>query len=153
MTVLMDTCSSVCNLNLSSLVQVCGRVHVWRLHSAHDTNAKKSASTNLTRARVWQDMSGNAISAEKTVRPARSLAVRMTSERRRQVARATRRIRGSAPILRSRRTGNQQHSHGTRARTSVDRVSCGTVVFVNSSNRALLFRTPLGYGSENNCYF
>ena len=66
--------------------------------------------SHALRAPWWQDMSGNAMNAEKTVRPARSLAVRMTNERRRQVARVTRRIRGEPPILRSRRnTTRMEH--------------------------------------------
>ena len=66
--------------------------------------------SHALRAPWWQDMSGNAMNAEQTVRPARSLAVRMTNERRRQVARATRRIRGEPPILRSRRnTTRMEH--------------------------------------------
>ena len=137
MTVLMDTCSSVCNLNLSSLVQVWARTRIsYGAFTAprHERRRKclDKPHSHALRAPWWQDMSGNAMNAEKTVRPARSLAVRMTNERRRQVARATRRIRGEPPILRSRRIGNQHHSHGTRAQTSVDRVSCGTVVFVTA---------------------
>ena len=85
--------------------------------------------SHALRAPWWQDMSGNAMNAEKTVRPARSLAVRMTNERRRQVARATRRIRGEPPILRSRRIGNQHHSHGTRPQTSVDHPSSPRLLF------------------------
>jgi len=85
--------------------------------------------SHALRAPWWQDMSGNAMNAEKIVRPARSLAVRMTNERRRQVARATRHIRGEPPILRSRRIGNQHHSHGTRPQTSVDHPSSPRLLF------------------------
>ena len=107
--------------------------------------------SHALRAPWWQDMSGNAMNAEKTVRPARSLAVRMTNERRRQVARATRRIRGEPPILRSRRIGNQHHSHGTRPQTSVDHPSSPRLLF-RPRREQWIWEQSFGYESEN-AYF